>query len=650
MALMLLSLGLTWYAQAAPEDLAAPATPGFNAVVRLPGSSAGTEPSVAVGLQGRAGARFTSWQNPGEVATSLDGVNFTNRGQPDPAGGGDVSNAIDPSGAFFLSQFCGDAFTLHACLERSVDGGVTWPLKTDFTDMHPGAADRPWVEVYPHKSDTVPWSPNTTRVYLEYHTFSPEELAYVTVSDDGGQTFSEPKLITSDTNALVGSGCNTVPGGIGIDESDGTVYALWLSGNDVGSSVQTGCNYSQIGPFNKAWVSTSTDGGNTWTAHLAWQGAFDAVTKIGDNADKLFPTISVDQSGQVHVVLPVRHNDDPLGYTAACGVSSGTCAESPQDTDLLIVTSPDKGAHWTLPANMESSPGSYFFPWITAGSQGIVDAIYYKSSSRQPNRRTSIWYVAFSRTTDAVATFSGGPNAVYTTMPQTQEVPLDPDPIHGNGTTSGGICTFGVFCAALGAQNGNRSLADSIGIALDPAGGANAVWTDDVGNPGGVKEIHFVCQNSGASAFSGAPDLNGCYGPTDMSITKTDSRDPVPQGQNLTYSLTVTNNGAPTMPATTSGVTVTDALPSGVTLISAIPSVGSCSGTTFIVCDLGISPSGATATVSIIVKVSPQFSGTLVDTATVGALTDDPSPANNTDTENTTVCRRTSRRTSIPCG
>ena len=611
------------------------AGPGFHAAVAMPGSSAGTEPSLAIPQQVRAGVRFVTWQNPGEIATSSDGVNFTNRGTR--AGGGDVTNSADPSGALFFGQFCSGAFMLHACLERSMDGGATWPLHTDIADMHPGAADRPWIETYPRSASTLAaaqaWNPDNTRVYLEYHTFSPEELAYVTVSTDGGHTFSESKLITSDTNALAASGCNTIPGGVVVDQNNGTVYALWLSGNDVASSTATGCNYSQIGPFNKAWVSRSTDGGNTWTATLAWQGAFDPVTKIGDNADKIFATLAVDQAGQVHVLLPVRHNDDPLGFTADCQINSD-CSEAPNDTDLLIVTSPDGGAHWTLPANIENSSGSYFFPWASAGSQGIVNVVYYKSTTRQPNRPENIWYVGHTRVTGAVATYSSGANATYTSTPNFVETLLDSGPIHGNGTTGGGICTFGLFCSAV--PGANRTLADSLAVTLDPAGGVNAVWTDAIGNPNNAKEIHFTCQNSGPSSFAGAPDLNGCYGPTDMSISSSHGPDPVSLGGTETYHLTVVNNGMPTMPATTSGVVVTDTLPAGANLVSVTPSQGTCSGSTTVACDLGIFPSGATATVDVVITV-PNAAGTITNTATVAALTDDPNLSNNTVTDIITI-------------
>lgn len=81
--------------------------------------------------------------------------------------------------------------------------------------------------------------------------------------------------------------------------------------------------------------------------------------------------------------------------------------------------------------------------------------------------------------------------------------PLDPDPVH-----AGGICTFGLFCAVV--PNANRRLADSIAIALDPAGGANAVWTNDAG---GTRRIDFACQSSGPSASPrpGLKVLHGCF-------------------------------------------------------------------------------------------------------------------------------------------
>src|SRR4051812_27921736 len=78
-----MSLGILSFAQNVPREkkfsarTAVTAAPGFHAVTAMPGSNAGTEPSLAIPQQVRAGLRFVTWQNPGEIATSLDGVNFT---------------------------------------------------------------------------------------------------------------------------------------------------------------------------------------------------------------------------------------------------------------------------------------------------------------------------------------------------------------------------------------------------------------------------------------------------------------------------------------------------------------------------------------------------------------------------------------------
>ena len=227
----------------------------------------------------------------------------------------------------------------------------------------------------------------------------------------------------------------------------------------------------------------------------------EVLTHTGDNADKIFPTISVDGAGQVHVMVPVRFNDDPEGFAA-------TGQENPATTALLLVTSPDGGSHWTPPFRLHPAvKGSEFFPWIAAGSAGVLDAVYYASRTRKPNDPSSRWFIAFSQVRGAVAEVVGD-RAKYTQTPQVSNTLLDPQTVH-----VGGICTFGIFCL----PGTNRNLADSIAVALDPAGGANATYTVDAPGQIGQDEdshIEFTCQSSGRSAFDGMPDLSGCYGST----------------------------------------------------------------------------------------------------------------------------------------
>jgi uncharacterized repeat protein (TIGR01451 family) len=108
----------------------------------------------------------------------------------------------------------------------------------------------------------------------------------------------------------------------------------------------------------------------------------------------------------------------------------------------------------------------------------------------------------------------------------------------------------------------------------------------------------------------------------DLSLTKTASPDPVKVGEDLTYTLTATNNG----PDKATKVTVTDTLPEGATFISAVASQGSCkkSGLRNVICSLGTLNSGASAEMKIIVKITK-----VVNNATVKAAEIDLNKLNN---------------------
>ena len=90
----------------------------------------------------------------------------------------------------------------------------------------------------------------------------------------------------------------------------------------------------------------------------------------------------------------------------------------------------------------------------------------------------------------------------------------------------------------------------------------------------------------------------------DLSLTKSDSPDPVLAGELLTYTL----DGRTTPVPERDRRELTDTLPAGVTFDSATPSQGSCSeasGT--VTCALGTIADGQSASVEI--KVTPQSAG-----------------------------------------
>jgi len=107
----------------------------------------------------------------------------------------------------------------------------------------------------------------------------------------------------------------------------------------------------------------------------------------------------------------------------------------------------------------------------------------------------------------------------------------------------------------------------------------------------------------------------------DLSITIT-APTPIVGGQNVTYTITVTNNG----PAQAAAVTVTDPTPPFFTFVS---NTGGC--TTAFPCNLGTVPANQTVTIQSTFLVPSNFQGSTM-TATVSSTTPDPNSNNNTAT------------------
>jgi len=125
----------------------------------------------------------------------------------------------------------------------------------------------------------------------------------------------------------------------------------------------------------------------------------------------------------------------------------------------------------------------------------------------------------------------------------------------------------------------------------------------------------------------------------DLLINKTDSPDPVAVGDNVTYTITATNNG----PSYATAVQVVDTLPSTrLSFVSATPSTGSCSRVgNVLTCDLGDISTGANRTISVvmigIVKGVDLNSATVSSEETRVDEDFDPLLSNNSVSEDTTV-------------
>jgi len=170
-----------------------------------------------------------------------------------------------------------------------------------------------------------------------------------------------------------------------------------------------------------------------------------------------------------------------------------------------------------------------------------------------------------------------------------------------------------------------------------PAGAtATFTLTTTVNSPGTSSNTATVsattsdpnsANNSATQPFSTLPVA-------DLAVTKT-APSVTSSGANLSYKITVTNNG----PSPAATVVLTDTLPANTSFVSMNQTGGTtsfnCSGTTTVTCTAATMNAGSSATFNLTVLVN---SGpTIANTATVSSATLDLTPANNSSTATTPV-------------
>jgi len=296
---------------------------------------------------------------------------------------------------------------------------------------------------------------------------------------------------------------------------------------------------------------------------------------------------------------------------------------------------------------------------VTAGTPAgtaINDTATVSSAISDPNSAnnsaTAADVVALATQADLVTTNSAAPTSVAagSNVTYTQSV-TNSGPAAATGVTftqttppntnfqsitapAGWTCTT----PAVGAA-GTITCTDGSNLALNTPANFTLVLQVNAGTTSGTN----IAETAMATATNIVPNLTGNSATAsvivanansaDMAIVKTATPSPtVADGDTLTYSLAVTNNG----PASATNVTVTDALPANVTYLSVSTTVGTCSeadGT--VSCLLGTMANAGTATITIVTLAGAP--GMASNTANVTADQTDPNSANNSSTQVETI-------------
>jgi uncharacterized repeat protein (TIGR01451 family) len=129
------------------------------------------------------------------------------------------------------------------------------------------------------------------------------------------------------------------------------------------------------------------------------------------------------------------------------------------------------------------------------------------------------------------------------------------------------------------------------------------------------------------------PIVEGTPTPVNLSITQTESADPSPVVDPLTYTLHISNNSN----AAATGVLVNDNWTTSAAFVSVTSDQLTCirSGSNGVTCRIPSLAAGAMATVTLVVQ--PSASGTIVNSATVSANEPDTDSSDNSSTEDTTI-------------
>jgi hypothetical protein len=191
----------------------------------------------------------------------------------------------------------------------------------------------------------------------------------------------------------------------------------------------------------------------------------------GGAVGHLFGSLTTDRAGNVYVTWVDTNNNN-----------------------VYLSSSTNAGSTWSTPLQVNGDPANTnVMPWAAAGAPGVVDIVFYGTSTRGDpdtfpswlnNRQAATnvkWFTYFTQVQGAT-----------TTTPTIFQARASEHP-----TDYGQLCTQGLGCTVSG---GDRTLADFFSLAIDSNGAAHLV-IDDLTNQHHGAALFELTQVAGPSAI-----------------------------------------------------------------------------------------------------------------------------------------------------
>jgi uncharacterized repeat protein (TIGR01451 family) len=443
-------------------------------------------------------------------------------------------------------------------------------------------------------NDTVNMPSGSTITYTATGTISPSATGSLsntaTVTAPGGVTDAGGNNSATDTDTLTPAADLSITKTDGAaTEVPGTSVTYTITVTNAGPSDVTGATVADVFPATITGVNYTSAPTGGATGNTAGAGNINDTVNMPTGSTITYTATGTIASSATVSVSNTATVTAPGGVTDAGGNNSATDTDTLTTTADLQITKTD-GATDEVPG----TPVTYTITVTNAGPSNVTGATVADTFP---------------------ATITG---VNYTSVP--------------TGGASGNTAGAGNINDTVNMPSGSTITYTATGT-ISSSATVSVSNTATVTAPGGVID---------AGGNNSATDTDTLTPAADLLVTKIDSPDPVVVGTNLTYTITVTNNGSSdaqnmslsdTLPPSTTFVSFT--VPGGWTRTDAVP-VG---GTGTVTATAPTLAAGASAVFTLVVNVNlgTPHNTVLTNSATATTTTTDPNLVNNTGTTTTTV-------------
>jgi uncharacterized repeat protein (TIGR01451 family) len=581
--------------------------------------------------------------------TAVYTITITNAG-PSDAAGASVAD-VTPAGLTFVSN-TGDCSGTFPCALGTMTAGATRVITATFTVPPSYSGANPILNsstVSAATSDPVPAN-NAATASTPVAAGSADLVLTKT-----GPSSVTPGQIVAFTITLTNAGPSEAAGVFVDDVTPAGLTFLSTTGDCVTAfpcslgTVAAGASrtitatygipasYAGANPIaNTATASSTTadpDGANnaqTASVSVDAPSADVVITKTGPASvipgQTVVYTISVTNNGPSDAASVSVADPTPAGLTFVS--NSGACAAF--FPCALGTMSP--GATLTITTTYQVSSGY-------TGPNPIVNTATASSPTVDPvpgNTSADASTVVLPASADLAITKSGpadvvpGTSLIYT-ITLTNNGPSDAAAVSVADITPSGLSFVSnsgdcatTFPCALGTVPGGATRVITATFAVPSgyaAGGANPIVN--------ATTVTSATSDPDAGNNTGTVSTPVASGQADLHVSKSGPASVIP-GQNLAFSITVTNNG----PSDAAGVSLADVTPPGLIFLS---NAGSC--VTAFPCALGTIPAGETRTITTSYQVSSGYANAnpILNTASATSFTSDPNAGDEAQTAAVTV-------------